>query len=124
MKTLLLIDDDTQIRTIIRVQLRKMDLEILEAEGKADALAVLGSRRVDIVICDIKMKDSNGIELLQIIHRERPGIPVIMLTGFIDKHYHDQVLDEGGFDLLTKPVKREKLVEVVGNALKAGENRE
>jgi DNA-binding NtrC family response regulator len=121
-KKLLVIEDDEQIRRIIRIQLKKVEVEILEASGKSDALAVLGTIQVDAVICDIKMKDSNGIEILEYIHMERPSLPVIILTGFIDKLYYDQVRKAGGFDLITKPVRRERLIEVVENALKSGKD--
>jgi DNA-binding NtrC family response regulator len=121
-KKLLVIEDELEIRRIIRTQLKRMEIEILEAGGKTDALAILAASPPDAVICDIKMKDSNGIEILEIIHRDHPRLPVIMLTGFIDKLYYDQVRDAGGFDLITKPVRREKLMETVENAFQSGQS--
>lgn len=117
MKNLLIIDDDEKIRKIIRIQLHKTEICVYEAENKDIAFQILGDIHVHVIICDIKMKDSNGFVTLKEIKEKYPDIPVIMLTGFIDKKISDKAKDMGCFDFITKPVRREILKQTINKAL-------
>ncbi len=116
MKHVLIIDDDEKIRKIVTIQLGKKDFRVFEAEDKAHALGVLESERIDVVLCDIKMKDTSGFVILEEIRHTRPGTPVIMLTGFIDKKVSERAKELGSFECITKPVRREKLLETIAKA--------
>lgn len=117
MKTLLVIDDDQSIRKIIKVQLHKSELKILEAENQKMAFEVLDQEEIHVILCDIKMKDTNGFFILKEIKEKYPAIPVIMLTGFIDKKVAERAEELGSFAFITKPVRREKLLEYINLAL-------
>jgi len=117
MKNLLIIDDELQIRRIIRIQLHKKDYTIHEADNKDIAFKILEDVPIDVIICDIKMKDSNGFVILKEIKIKYPDIPVIMLTGFIDKKISDKARNMGCFDFMTKPVRREKLLQTIEKAI-------
>ncbi|MBN1411067.1 MAG: response regulator [Spirochaetales bacterium] len=114
---LLIIDDDIHIRKIVRIQLGKTSIEVTAASGRIEAEAHLKKTSFDIFICDIKMKDSNGMEILKNLKTDYPDTPVIMLTGFIDKKYYDAVMELGAYDCLTKPVKKERLIKIIEEAL-------
>jgi two-component system, NtrC family, response regulator HydG len=118
MTKLLLVDDDEKIRKIMKNQLKGYPVQVFEAKEGLDAIILLQKQSMHIVICDIKMKESNGIEILVRLRREYPDIPVIMITGFVDKYYFDEVKMLGGFKLLTKPVKRDELVKTIEEALR------
>ena len=64
------------------------------------------------------MKDTNGFVILKELKKKYPDIPVIMLTGFIDKKISDKAKEMGCFDFITKPVRREKLKETIDNAFR------
>lgn len=117
MKNLLIIDDDQRIRKIVKVQLYNTEYSVYEAENKKVAFQILESVPVDVIICDIKMKDSNGFVILKELKEKYPDIPVIMLTGFIDKIISDKAKEMGCFDFITKPVRREKLKQTISRAL-------
>ncbi|MBN1409400.1 MAG: response regulator [Spirochaetales bacterium] len=117
MTRVLIIDDDDKIRKIIRIQLHKYELEIFDVKEGIDGIVLLEKQEIDLIICDIKMRESNGIEILVRLKRDYPGIPVIMVTGFVDKYYFDEVKMLGGYALLTKPIKMEKLVSTMEGAL-------
>ena len=117
MKNLLIIDDEERIRKIIRIQLHNTEFSVYEAENRDLAFKILESVPVDVIICDIKMKESNGFVILKELKEKYPHIPVIMLTGFIDKKVSDKAKEMGCFDFITKPVRREKLKETISNAL-------
>jgi DNA-binding NtrC family response regulator len=116
MKSLLVIDDDERIRKVIKIQLKDTDYKVFEADDKNTAMELIRDNPIDIVICDIKMKESNGFEILKEIKQLYPELPVIMLTGFIDKKMSDDAKEMGCFDFITKPVRREKLIQTIDSA--------
>ena len=116
MKNLLIIDDDERIRKIIKIQLHSK-FNVCDAENKDIAFQILKDIQADVIICDIKMKDANGFVILKELKKTYPGIPVIMLTGFIDKKISDKAKKMGCFDFVTKPVRREKLIRTINRAL-------
>jgi DNA-binding NtrC family response regulator len=116
MKHILIIDDDEKIRKIITIQLGKTEYKVFEAEDRAHAFGILGAEHIDVVLCDIKMKDTSGFVILDEIRHTRPETPVIMLTGFIDKKVSERAKELGSFECITKPVRREKLIETITKA--------
>ncbi len=118
LKTILIVDDDPGIRSVIRNQIKSFGFRVAEASNKPEALAFLIAGSINIVVCDIKMKEENGFDILREIHTEYPSIPVIMLTGFIEKEYYDRAKELGAIDLIIKPVRKERLFEVLEKALK------
>ena len=121
MKNLLIIDDEEQIRKIIKIQLNKKGLNVCEASSKDIAFQILKDVPTDVIICDIKMKDSNGFIILNELKEKYPDIPVIMLTGFIDKKISEKARSMGCFEFITKPVRREKLIQTINKALGVSE---
>ena len=121
MKGVLIIDDDQKIRKIIKRQLHRTEFNLHEAENRDIAFSILAETDIAVVICDIKMKDANGLVVLKELRTQYPGIPVIMLTGFIDKKVSDKAKTLGCFDFITKPVRREKLISTIRDALSGGD---
>jgi two-component system response regulator YesN len=113
----LIIDDDAPIRRIVKTQLGGGEYDVYEAENREQVAHVLDLVRLDAVICDIKMKDADGFELTRGIRERFPGLPVIILTGLIERENEQTARGLGCFDFLIKPVKREKLRDVVGRAV-------
>ena len=102
---------------IIKIQLYKKEFKIYEAKNKNIAFETMTSVPIQVIICDIKMKDSNGFVILQELKKKYPDIPVIMLTGYIDQKISEKAKGMGCFDFITKPVRREKLIETINKAL-------
>ena len=117
-KKLLIIDDEKRIRKIIKIQLRHTPLLISEAEDINRALDLIKKNEIDVVICDIKLKTADGIEVLKQIKASSPQLPVIILTGFIERDYRDRAEAIGCSDYLIKPVKRQRLISTIEKALK------
>ncbi|MBN2441712.1 MAG: response regulator [Spirochaetales bacterium] len=116
MRNLLIIDDEAQIRKIIKIQLKNEDIMVYEAENKDKAFDLLKTVPINLIICDIKMKDTNGFVILKDLNIQYSHIPVIMLTGFIDKKVSVKAKCMGCYDFITKPVRREKLIETISRA--------
>lgn len=116
-KRLMVIDDDTVILESIRRQLRDEFLRIdFEANPEA-ALTRLKHDTYDLVLCDIKMKPINGIEVLRRIKSDYAELPVIIVSAFVDDQLFDQARELGCEDFLIKPVPRITLRSAVARAL-------
>ncbi len=116
----LIVDDEEDIRKIIRLQLSGTRFEILEAEGAEQAIELLkgNALTVDVIICDVRMPKISGVEAVDYFRRNFPSTPVLVLTGFPDLNLAVDFMKEGVLDYLVKPVEKEKLIEAVDNAAK------
>ena len=115
----LVLDDEADVRTAIRLQLKDTRYEILEAENAQQAIELLGDNAitVDVIICDVRMPGISGVEAVEHFQREYPTTPVIVLTGFPDVTLAvDFMKKKDVVDYLTKPVDKQKLVAAVEKA--------
>ncbi|MDT4763127.1 HD domain-containing phosphohydrolase [Sphaerochaeta sp. PS] len=112
-------DDDPAIRKILQIMLRKENYQVTSCKDGTELLSALkaGSASVDLVLLDIKMPGLSGLELLELLRRGYPRIPVIMLTAFNDLDTGMQAIRLGASDYLAKPVRREVLLECVARVL-------
>src|SRR4026207_1034805 len=122
---ILVIDDESSVRTVVRMTLEKAGYDVLEAEDGEQAIEAIntGENRlvVDAVICDIRMPKINGIEAIDYFQREYPHCPLVILTGYPETEMAVSLLRKGVADYLVKPVDAERLR---GAAEKAGEGRQ
>ncbi len=120
MHHVLIVDDEQDIRNIIRLQLGGTRYEILEAEGAEQAIERLkdNALTVDVIICDVRMPKISGVEVIDYFLGNFPSTPVLVLTGFPDLNLAVEFMKKGVLDYLVKPVEKEKLIEAVDNAAK------
>ncbi len=107
--SILLIDDEADIRQIIGKHLKALGYRLYLAEGGAEGLDILRSENIDVVITDIKMPKTDGFQVLRQTKRISPGTEVVMITGHGDIEAAVQAMREGAFDFFTKPVKLREL---------------
>lgn len=81
LKNILLVDDDLDLRLVLKEQLVTAGHVVTEAENGKIALAILKGRSFDLVITDIDMPEKNGLQLLAEVRRFYPQLPVIVMTG-------------------------------------------
>ncbi len=122
---ILVVDDEAEVREVIKLQLEhKKGLHVLEAVDGQDAIDILKSGdnmvNVGVILCDIRMPRVNGVECIQFIREQAPGIPIVVVTGYPDAELATDLLDKGVKDYLVKPVEREKLLAVVEDLISAG----
>lgn len=118
---ILVIDDETEIRKTIRLQLEGTVFEILEAEDGEKGIHVLDNENVleiDVIICDVRMPKINGVEAVAYFRQEYSSIPVIVLTGYPDVKLATEFMKEGVVDYLVKPVEKSELLAAVTKAAK------
>src|SRR4051794_13584877 len=81
MPRILVIEDDRQVRVVMRVALEQAGHEILEADTGIAGLGILATRAIDLVICDIKMREIDGIETIRRLRERWHAIPVLVVSG-------------------------------------------
>lgn len=115
-RRVLVVDDDPDVRAATRSLLEVGGFEVASVDHGADALEVLASSAIDIVLSDLRMPALGGVEMLREIRRRWPELPVVLMTAFTLDPGHDPALTEGAFTLLTR---RSRLTAAVGALLRA-----
>ena len=106
----LIIDDELALRQIIAATVRRAGYSVDMAEGVKDAAAKLVRGDVDLAICDIKMEDGDGVELVRSM--KSAGVPTlfIMVTAFASVQTAVEALRAGAMDYMVKPIDSEELL--------------
>jgi two-component system response regulator HydG len=117
MKRILIVDDDRDMCHLLERYLQRKGFETESANTGGRGLAVFREKKFDIVICDFRLGDMEGREVLLEIKREDPSIPVIIITGYSDIKIAIDVIKAGAFDYITKPLVPDEVLNVINKAL-------
>lgn len=118
----LILDDESDVRAAIRLQLRNTRFEVLEADTYQRATELLADHAIstDVIICDVRMPGVGGVEAVANFLRDYPTTPVIVLTGFPDVALAvDFMKKKDVVDYLVKPVEKDKLIATIEQAAQA-----
>ncbi|MBO7430807.1 MAG: sigma-54-dependent Fis family transcriptional regulator [Spirochaetia bacterium] len=114
---ILVVDDEINIRRGLAMGLADEGYEVLEAGSGTEAVKILASKEVDLVITDLKMPEMTGDELLKHITANYKNIPVIILTGHGTIETAVQMMHDGAYDFMTKPLNLDHLFLIIKRAL-------
>lgn len=114
----LIVDDEPDIRELLEITLRRMDVETCCADSIASARALLQQRPFDLCLTDLKLPDGDGLELVDFIQAAPSPIPVAVITAHGSMDTAILAMKKGAFDFISKPVDLTVLRQLVGNALK------
>jgi DNA-binding NtrC family response regulator len=114
---LLIVDDDEEMRDLLRKVLEKEGYHVSVASDGREALAVLARGTFALVVTDMLMPYDGGLELLETLHRIHPTLPVIIVTAFGDWHSYTRALELGAAAFISKPLRMSELIAAVHNAL-------
>ena len=115
MLTILIVDDEKNIRETLSDFLRLTGYEAITAENGNDALHQIRNHAPDLVICDLLMPKIGGYECLKAVKKDFEEIKIIMLTGILDDKIYQKCIDAGADDILTKPFDFLELEEKIDN---------
>jgi two-component system, OmpR family, response regulator VicR len=107
---ILLVDDDRELIDLLAFALRRAGLEPIAAHDSGSALRLFAERRPDLVVLDINLGASSGLEVLRELRRETESLPVIMLTALDSEEDKVRGLEAGADDYLTKPFSHRELI--------------
>ena len=116
---LLIIDDEVGFVDVLAKRIAKRSFEVHKAYSGTDALRIIRDHRFDVAVLDLKMEDMDGIEVLRIIKRMAPHLPVIMLTGHGCQEAAKEGMEAGAFDYLTKPCEFGELMKKIEEAIQS-----
>ncbi|MGB5158428.1 response regulator [Desulfobacterium sp. N47] len=106
---LLLVDDEKDFVNVIAKRLSKRNFEVTKAFSGPEALRAIRKSDFDIAIIDLKMEEMDGIEVLKILAKMVPELPVIVLTGHGSEAASDEAMQYGAVEYLAKPCDFEEL---------------
>ena len=118
MQTLLIADDEPNIRKTLARVLSLEGYQILQAASGREALECIRQNAVDLVLLDVLMPELDGLQALGALREEQPDLPVIMMSGHATIESAVQATRLGALDFLEKPLSTDKLLLAVSNALR------
>ena len=113
----LVVDDEPVVREGIRRVLDAAGLNVATAAGAEQAVAHPAAVSCRMVLCDLMLPDHSGIDVLRALRKARPGLPVVMITGYGTTESQAQALEAGAAGFLAKPFEESELLAEVRRVL-------
>lgn len=120
----LIVDDEPDICELLSMTLDRMDIETEIAHDVAGAKRLLENGRFQLCLTDMRLPDGNGLKLIEWMQRERPRVPVAMITAHGNVETAVKALKLGAFDFITKPLDVTDLRNIVAAAMRLTETAE
>src|SRR6185437_6428959 len=122
---ILTVDDDAVTCELLCEVFTREGFEATFANSGEAALAAVSRQRPDLLLSDIRMKTRlDGLSLLEIVRREHPSVPVVLMTAFGSIETAVRAVKEGAFDYISKPFNIDELVAIVRRALANGTSKQ
>ena len=120
MSTLLLVEDNTDFRTVLQRRFEQMGYQVLTAPDGVRGLQVAMDSAPDLILLDLNMPYRDGLETLRLIRSVKPEMKVMILTAVMDDPAQAEARKLGVTDILFKPVSIQDLAAAVRRALGQG----
>jgi two-component system, response regulator FlrC len=114
----LVVDDDEGIRENIVDLLRSEDYRVVSASNADEAMVLLESEKIDLLLTDFQMPGKNGVELIEAARKRQASLPAILMTAYL--YVYEQLDEERrhGIKLLRKPFDADEVLRLVANEVK------
>ena len=116
-KKILIIDDDVDLCTLLSNYLLRKGFETETAHTGAKGIAKFADKKFDAVICDYRLGDMDGKELIAALKEKVPFVKVLVITGYSDIKTAVEVIKLGAYDYITKPLIPDEVVSILNNLL-------
>ena len=116
---ILIVDDEADIRDLVAGILQDEGFTARTARNSDEAVAAIAARRPNLVFLDIWLQGSklDGLQLLDVVKREHPDLPVVMISGHGNIETAVAAIKRGAYDFLEKPFKSDRLIRVATQAI-------
>ena len=124
MKNILVIDDDSYINSLLVNYLKKSGYK---AEGVMDGrtgIKHIEENNYDLLLCDFRLPDSDGLNILQKVKTKKPNLPVIVMTAYADVKMAVKLIKSGAFDYIAKPIQPEEILKLIERATQSKNKKE
>jgi DNA-binding response OmpR family regulator len=112
----LIVDDEAELVSALEERLNLRGFQASGVTTGAEALSLVAEASFDVVVLDLKMPGLDGLEVIRRIKAERPGLQIVLLTGWGSEEDAEKGKSLGAYDYLMKPVKIMDLVRVLLSA--------
>src|ERR1700742_3317584 len=113
----LIIDDEEKLRTLMSRILRLEGLTVLEADTLKTGNKLLDKEDIDVVLCDVKLPDGNGVDFVRDLRTKHPLVEAILLTAYGNIADGVTAMKNGAFDYITKGDDNDKIIPLLSRAL-------
>ena len=120
MKHILIVEDDTTFAVMLQTWLSKKKFSVASVSGIAAAKKTLIESSVDLVLCDLRLPDGDGIDLLEWVSSRNVNVPLIVMTSYAAIPSAVQAMKLGARDYISKPVNPEDLLQKINEVFNAG----
>src|ERR1044072_5351845 len=121
MTKVLVIDDDRDMCLLLKKFLERNNYEVIDFTSGKTALTWYEENTPDIVLCDLRLEDISGMEILQKMKASNPALPFLIITGYSDVRSAVEIMRHGAYDYITKPLFPDEILVTIKQALANGE---
>ncbi len=114
----LVVDDEEDLRLLMRMTLKRMDIDCYVADSLQQAHQLLKKNTFDVCLTDLNLPDGSGLQLVETITRNYPQLPVAVITAYGSMDIAIDALKAGAFDFVSKPIEMTRLKSLIEQALK------
>lgn len=114
----LIVDDESDILELLDITLQRMQIDTRKAANLAQAHKLLATETFDLCLTDMRLPDGNGIDLVRMISKNHPQLPVAVITAHGNMESAIEAMKAGAFDFASKPIDLQLLRQLVRSALK------
>lgn len=117
MKKILIVDDEVNIALLLSKFLTRNNFEVVSSSTGANAMEQLRTGHFDLVLCDFRLEDTDGRQMLINIKNQYPKTGVIIITGYSDIKMAVELIKMGAYDYITKPLYPDEILNTITKAL-------
>jgi DNA-binding NtrC family response regulator len=114
---ILFIDDEPEMRELVKEALARRDFDVEVCGSAEEALSLVKESRLDVIVTDVNLESTSGLEFCRRVSTTRPDIPVIVVTAFGSMEMAVGAIRAGAYDFITKPIDMDQLSLTLGRAI-------
>jgi two-component system, NtrC family, response regulator PilR len=115
--SILVVDDELSMRELLEYMLAKQGYRVICAANGQEALTRIENDQYDLLLCDIRLGDMTGLEVLKASKNKYPDATVIMISAFATTETAVEAMNQGAYDYVPKPFENKELLQTISNAL-------
>ena len=114
---IMVVDDELSMREVLEMMLNKEGYQVTCAENGRNAIGLLEKNQYDLMLCDIKLGDISGLDVLQASKKCNPDTVVILISAYASTETAVEAMNAGAYDYVPKPFDKDELMQTVAKAL-------
>ena len=113
----MVVDDELSMREVLEMMLNKEGYQVTCAENGRNAIGLLEKNQYDLMLCDIRLGDISGLDVLQASKKCNPDTVVILISAYASTETAVEAMNAGAYDYVPKPFDKDELMQTVAKAL-------